>query len=387
MNKIILNKTNLLYAISLFIFLIPVGCTGVSTESNMMKDLEGVKMTSVELRILLNEFGKFFSETTEEAADEIINKTNDAQIRNNALQWKINVIPKAMESLVILDPVAAGIDLYALSIQMNQFFTIGKGKELFGNQQFIAIRASDNILDEIRDLTDRFRSPQNRIKTEQQLQEWAKENPIENISFNRRSTLEVLAKALGSQSYNLGETVGSMAEGVYDIRRQMAIYTAFVPKYIKWQMQLSAYELLTDSLANKSFNYMDRIVRSTEDITTVLKESPDLLREIQFSTYAELNKQLLLTLNTLKEERKIIFSYVDSERIATLEDINKQRLASFDKLENITKGTIIQSSLIADDIVDKIFIRLLILSLILVIGLIIFGRIWKAKIDSGSLKR
>lgn len=386
MNKIKLSRTKFLWVFSFFVFFLPIGCTGVSTESGMMKDLEGVKLTYVELRILLNQFGIFFSETTEEAADEIMSKTNNALIKSNALQWKINVIPKAMGSLVILDPVAAGIDLYALSIQMNNFFTIGNGKELFGNQQSVAIRASENILKEIRSLTDSFRSPENRIKTEQQLQEWARENPIENISFNRRSTLEVLAKALGSQSYTLGETVGTMAEGVYDIRRQMAIYTAFLPKYMKWQVQLSAYEFLSDSLAERSFNYLDRIVRSTEEITSTVKESPDLLREIQLSTYAEINKQLLITLNTIKEERKLILSYVDSARIVSLENINKQRLESFDKVEKITKGAIIQSSLIADDIVDKIFIRLLILVLLFIIGIFIFGRVWKTKIDSGSLK-
>jgi len=121
------------------------GCTAVSSESTLMKDLEGVKMTSIELRIRLNEFGKFFAGTVEEAADEIISKTDNTEIKKNALEWKINVIPKALESLVILDPVAAGTDVYALCLQMDYFFRLGKGKDLFGEQQRVAIKASDEI--------------------------------------------------------------------------------------------------------------------------------------------------------------------------------------------------------------------------------------------------
>lgn len=387
MNKIKLIKTNLLYGIFFFIFFLPVGCTGISTESVMMKDLKDVKMTSLELRIHLNEFSRFFSGTIEEAADKIISETNSDLVKHNALEWKINIIPRAMESLVILDPVAAGIDIFALCIQMNHFFTDGNGKDLFGDQQYIAVKASGDILNEARSLSDAFRSPAYRKETEQQLQDWARDNPIENLNFNRRSTLGVLAKALGSQSYNLGETVGTMAEGIADIRRQLTVYTALVPKYVKWQIQSSAYKLLTDSLTEKSFNYMERIVRSTEEITSIVKESPELLRDIQLSTYAEINKQLIITLNSIKEERKIILAYVDSERVASLENINKQRMASFDRLEKLSKGTIIQSSIVADNIVDKIFIRLLILSVVFFIGLIIFFRIWKTKPDSGLLKK
>ncbi len=94
-----------------------------------MQDLEGLQMTQIELTIRLNEFDKYFIGRVEEAADEIIRNTDEKEIKINALQWKINVIPRAMESLVIPDPRAAGVDLYALSGQMLEFFRYWKGKE------------------------------------------------------------------------------------------------------------------------------------------------------------------------------------------------------------------------------------------------------------------
>ena len=379
MEKVNLVKIKYIAGLFLPLFFFIVGCTGISTESNMMKDLEGVNMTSIELGIHLNEFGRYFAGTVEEAADEIISKTKNNSVKQNALQWKINIIPQALESLVILDPVAAGIDLYALSIQMNHFFTMGNGKDLFGEQQNIAIKASENILREMRLISDEFRSPAMREKTEQTLQNWTAENPIENINFNRRSTFGVLAKALGSQNYNLGETVGSIAEGVYDIRRQITIYTDFVPKQVKWQLQLSAYQLVTDSLVEKSFNNFDRIIRSIERITSVAEETPELIKEIQLSTLKEINKQLIITLNILSNEREIILTSLTSERIAVLENIDKQRIASFDNLEQLTNGAINKSSVFASDIIDKIFIMVLILLVIVFVGLIFFVRVWRIK--------
>jgi len=122
-----------------------------------MENLEGLQMTQIELTIRLNEFDKYFNGRVEEAADKIIRSTHSKEIKINALQWKINVIPRAMESLVIPDPRAAGVDLYALSGQMLEFFSTGKGKNLFGDYQYIAIEASEDIMHEVMKIANDFR--------------------------------------------------------------------------------------------------------------------------------------------------------------------------------------------------------------------------------------
>ena len=228
-------------------------CTTTSTESGMMEQIEGVKMTRAELSIRLNEFGKYFAGKVEEAADEIIKKSDDRQIKMNALEWKINVIPRAFESLVIIDPVAAAIDTKALSVQMVEFFTTGYGTDLFGDYQYIAIEASEEIRNEMGKIGEDFSDRKYRAEIITQIDEWAKANPIKSLQFNRRSTFEVMAKILGEESYTLGESVGSIAEGVYDIRKQITAYTDYMPKSVKWQAQLTSYELLGDSTVEKIF--------------------------------------------------------------------------------------------------------------------------------------
>jgi hypothetical protein len=353
------------------------GCTAVSSESTLMKDLEGVKMTSIELRIRLNEFGKFFAGTVEEAADEIISKTDNTEIKKNALEWKINVIPKALESLVILDPVAAGTDVYALCLQMDYFFRLGKGKDLFGEQQRVAIKASDEILKEMRVLANDFRDYKDREEVERLLAVWVVQNQVENLRFNRKSTLDLMAAALGSEEYGLGSTVGSIAEGVHDIRRQITIYTDFLPKHVKWQLEYELYNLIGDSTFEKTFNNIDRVVYSTERITKVLEESPELLKDLQKSTLAEVNRQLLVTLSTLSNERAIVLEALTAERIAIMQEIYQQRIETLDRIDTLAHTTINQSTLFASDVIDKLFWRVLIILGVVFIGGIVVLKFYK----------
>ena len=348
------------------------GCTAVSSESTLMKGMEGVKMTSIELRIRLNEFGKFFAGTVEEAADEIISGTDNTETKKNALEWKINVIPKALESLVILDPVAAGTDVYALCLQMDYFFRLGKGKDLFGEQQPVAIKASDEILKEMRVLANDFRDYKDREEVERLLAVWVVQNQVENLRFNRKSTLDLMAAALGSEEYGLGSTVGSIAEGVHDIRRQITIYTDFLPKHVKWQLEYELYNLIGDSTFEKTFINIDRVVYSTERITKVLEESPELLKDLQKSTLAEVNRQLLVTLATLSNERAIVLEALTAERLAIMQEIYNQRIETLDRIDTLAQNTINQSSLFAGDAIDKIFWRaLIILALVFVGGIVV----------------
>lgn len=337
------------------------GCTAVSQETVMMEELEGVKMSATELSIRLNEFGKLFAGAVEEAADEIIENTDDLEVKKNALLWKTNAVPAALKSLTILDPVAAGIDLFALCYQMQQFFSSGYGKDLFKDQQVIAIDASNKLVYEAELIANEFRDKKYRKEGDMVLAAWVIKNPLKNLKFNRRSTFEITAKTLGKEEYGLGSTVGSIAVGVHDIRRQITVYTEFLPKQIKWQAEYELYNLMEDSSFQNTFNNLDRIVNSTERITNIVEYTPDLIKELQLSSLSEINRQRLQTLQLVSQEREAILNAVTKERIAVMNEINREREESLDRIEKITNDAFIHSSVFAGDVIDKIFWRVLII--------------------------
>ncbi|MFI5237202.1 MAG: hypothetical protein ACHQLA_04630 [Ignavibacteriales bacterium] len=352
-------------------------CSTTSDESVMIKNIEGVNMTRTELSIRLNEFGKYFAGKVEEAADEIIKKSDDKKIKMNALEWKINVIPRAFASLAIIDPLAAGIDITALCVQMEEFFTTGYGKDVFGDYQYIAVDASKEILSEMEKIGEDFSDRKDRLEIINKIKEWAKANQIKSLQFNRRSTFEVMAKTLGEQNYTLGESVGNIAEAIYDIRKQITTYTDYMPKSVKWQAQLTSYELLGDSTVGKSFANFDRIVNATERITKVVEETPSLIENVQESTFKEINWQLSFMLSTLTNERKILVDKIMEERMIVLNDLYQQRIETLERIDSLAEKTINQSSLIATDVVDELFIRALILLALIFAGLIILIKVFK----------
>jgi hypothetical protein len=65
------------------------------------------------------------------------------------------------------------------------------------------------------------------------------------------------------------------------------------------------------------------------------------------------------------------------ERIAILETIHDERTESLDRIEEIASKTIIQSSLFAADIIDKIFWRVLIILAVVFIGGLVTIRLYK----------
>ncbi|MHA2099118.1 MAG: hypothetical protein ACW99A_10550 [Candidatus Kariarchaeaceae archaeon] len=358
------------YSILIIPFLINVGCSTVPQETVMMKDMEGVKMTAAELGIRMSEFGKYFISKTEEASEDIRIKSEDTSIKKNALQWRLNAIPAVIQAVLIDDPVAAGVDTWALCIQQYNFFTTGNGRNVFGKYQYIAVDASAELMNEMERIANDFRDVKYRVDAVNEIKEWANEYPLKDLNFHRRSTLDLLAKALGSEEYSLGSTVGSIAIGVHDIRNQITLYTDLLPKQIKWQAEYTAYEVFGDSTMENVMQNFNTITKSTSRITDVVEETPLLVEEMQQSTINNINNQRIATLQAVTQERIALLEAITAERIAILEDINTKRDETLNRLAEMTNDVMSKSSFFATDIIDTIFWRILILLAIIFLGLL-----------------
>jgi hypothetical protein len=352
------------------------GCFSAPKETALMKEA-GVKVSIVEYKIRLREFGYRFAGIVELSADEIISKTSDDEIKKQALSWKIYAIPAMIRSIAINDPLAAGIDAWILSVQMLQYFEDGYGKDLFGKYQDIAITASKLIISDVENLAREIKGADDISKGQKITEDWTNENPIKNNKFLRVSALDEVADIIGSEEYNLGGTVESISISVDELKNQVTLYTDYLPKQIKWQAQYELYNFLGDSLIEKSVSKIDRVILSTERISKMIEESPELVKEIQLSTFVEMDKQRRETLQLISQERIAILEAVTMERIAILETIHDERTESLDRIEEIASKTIIQSSLFAADVIDKIFWRVLIILVVVFVGGVVTIRLYK----------
>ena len=372
-----LNKEIKYSVILLFILINIVGCGSVSRESVLMQNIEDAKMNSMELGIRINEAGSRYSLEIENSADKIMAATKDAGIKKNALLWKLYGIPALLKSVSIQDPLASGTDIYVLIAQMRQFFENGNGKDLFGKHQQIAVDAVKRMEKEFFNIASEFRD--SAVTTKSNIDEWVKNHHIEDIRFNRISTVTAAAKELSQKKSGLTSSVGDMVTSINNLQDKLTLYADFIPKQARWQAEYMMYELIPDSLNKDVFGKINSLTGSIESIDGFIENSPGLISSVRQKIMQDINIQRIATLELLQEERKTILEAVTSERIKTLNEINRQRVETLNGMNKLAGNTVTSSGIMLIDVADKILIRLVILLFITFILGLVFMRFAKSR--------
>ena len=347
-----------------FLTFFQMGCGTLSRQTDLMVKSENIDISSLELSNRLYIFNFRFAAIVENAADEIMQKTDDPVIRQNALSWKMNAIPASQEAIFRVDPMAALIEISTFSIQMELFFTQEGGRELFGPWQSIAINATKRIQDELREIWKKA-SKSGELKHTGQgpMYQWAQANPIENVTFSHRSISDTLVSFYSNIDIGLQESVGGIALGIYDIRERLTFYTAMLPRQARWQAEY----LINEKLQGEE---IEKILDNLTRITKIIEGSPEMINNLQTSTLAELSK-----------ERVAVLVAIQQERIAVLQEINRQRRQTITDIESIMGGLsekiMVQTTQSAETIIDHFFWRmaqLLLVGGVLVVAVIVLFR-------------
>jgi hypothetical protein len=346
------------FAILLSVLL--MSCYKTPKQSALMAEYDIKEFTAMELKIRLNDYAVLFRGIVEESADHIINNTNDADIKRNALLWKIYAITTSQNAIYLIDPLVAALDIWTFCIQMRMFFTEGNGSQLFGEWQYIAINAAEQLENEIFNLAQAASGKADMPNAIKFVNSWAQENPIENLFFIRKSTNEYYAKILGARGFSLSETVGTLATSVFDIRQRLSIYTDQLPKQFKWQFEYFEY-LIDDYIREIDIEGMqEKILSLTESlnrITQFIESSPELIDSTRILTLDEINRERIATLNAMHKELIVLLGALREERIATLSEIDRERIETIKALEILLAKALEESKNPINASIDHFFWR------------------------------
>jgi len=370
MNKSSIKK----HVVFLFLFLTSLflsSCQSTEPQTAMQNKLERLTYNSEELRLQINNFAIRYTGIIEEAADKIISQTNDPQIKQNALLWKINSIPAISEVIFIIEPFAALLDTWAFCLQMIQFFEEGNGKELFGDHQSIAVTASYKIENEIRVIIKKGIIDEDLSYAESHILPWVKENPIENFGFTRQSTINMTAKYIADRDRTLAASVGSMEQTLNDLSMRLNIYYDQLPKLATWRAEYLANKVMSDEKIDSLNANFDSITKSVERITKVTENGEMIIDKALLKTFQQIDILRLKIREDLQNERDLLLSVFANERSLVLTEINRERLETLEQLEEMSSDLLNQVSIQANDSIDHFFIRLLeLLALVYFVGLI-----------------
>ncbi|MHC4845117.1 MAG: hypothetical protein ACYTCU_03045 [Planctomycetota bacterium] len=281
------------------------------------------KLTEAELRDRLHEFVMGFTSSVELAADNVARSTDDRTTRRRTLTWKIQATEVGHQALLTEPPMSGFIDLWTLTIQMQAFFERGDGRDIFGDQQALAIDVAREQVRRIEALGGRLLDEGDLETAREAVYAFAAENPMRTLrgrATNRPSgagpgalsRLESIV-TLPLAPFRVFSGVNEGAQAIREFTTVADRFTDIVrtlPEQTAWQTQLLLYDVEDRETLRAALASMEEISASSASMADTAARLPDEMR----ATLDQLSGQQPELRATLAEARAVM-----SETLAALE--------------------------------------------------------------------
>ncbi len=329
--------------------------TKAPTESAVQSSIGMTSLSARRVRIAADHAGAGFMWTVEIAADSIIKSTADADVRRNALVWKANAIPALQSTTHHPDPLVSFIDGWTLMLMMQDYFETGRGRDLFREQQPIAVNAMRNAVQRVEANVRRTLEGRGEYQPFYDfVHDWAAENPLSNDLFLHRSVAVAAADILGEQRMGGLSSLGTMEEMALDAQTMARSYLAYTFKTVLWQTELMIESMMDTTLITPLLDSVDRMAVISA-ATHLLESTPDMVASERALILAEtermLNASLDRTFALVSDERALIMAEVE-------EMIARERQIIFEELRSLTPELVSQVEGTAISVVDHVLLRL-----------------------------
>ena len=354
-----------------------------------MRQVGTVEVSSNELRVFIRDTSDRFAGVIEVSADEIIAQTDDPQVRYNALIWKSRAIPVGFDAVFQTDPLVAVLDSWAFAEQLRQYFTTGAGKELFGDQQPIAIRATDLLEAEARRVALKAAPQGDLEKVSEMMRSWAAEYPIHGPTYTRPMLSSHLADLTATENMGAFRVVGSLTTSLADLTAFLTATAELIPKQARWQAEILIAEKEYDELIDQSLDELGTVAESLHVIREVVDDFDTLIPREREAVIDAGRGERLETLDFIEafvaaertvvfeeiaKERAVVIEAIRAERLETLEILQQERAIILDEVEALSDEVLDQVEARVESSIDHVFFRLV--QLLAIAGVVGFIAAW-----------
>lgn len=287
------------------------------------------------------------------SADQIIAGTTNTAIRRQALLWKIDAVPALREALFQPNPKTAIFDAWVMSIQMNDYFEKGAGKQALGEAHGIAVTTCRHLEAELARIAASFTISGDVSRAQDFARRWASEHPIRGSIASRASTLSRATEKDMPGSFSTREVVSDAAVTLDDLNRRIEIYSAQLVDQARWQVELFGLDMTSQfqfenilPLAERATTSASRASEAVEQLLPAIKrslalveKSPTLVAGEREAAFAAIHAELTRTM-----------TFVQEERIAVVQDVR-------DTIVQEHKALTPELSRISLKVVDHVFVR------------------------------
>ena len=271
------------------------GCSsipGASYVSNLAaKTFSPGRISHEELRDALVQFASRFEATIIATADTIAAGSKDPVMQRRTLRWKLGMTPVVNQAAFLPEPVSAYVGMLTLATSMQQYLATGSGREVFGEQQQLAVDASDELVATAIELGERFLNPKELARVTQQVQALVQSQPIrgEFVAENAQSLVNTSAASatfdwlttIPMSPFRALQGVDAGAQAIREINTtamEVARIGSAMPRLIRWNLQLLALDVASQGNIAEVVKSFESLAQSAESLSATAGSLPEDLR-------------------------------------------------------------------------------------------------------------
>ncbi len=332
----------------LVVGLCAVGCQSVfqAPKKGLLEQLTPeARLSSMQLRVLVNDFALRFNSRVEEGADQILAQTSDRTIRRNAILWKKNATSAAFRAAARTDPLGAYLDLWILNRQTAALFTSPEGSQLFGPYQGIAVATCRDLEPDLKNIYTAIGSDLPGLNTinvaadcdvpvgETFVAQFAADYPVRNLYFERKSLSARYIQAVSKPVHELYEVVGQLQENLNELQKLSIVYAEHVPKQARWEVELLLLDSGQIETIARPLAQFSAMADSVAQVTPIVTSMPQLVQQERHQVQQFVAQERLATMDQIDRMRQATMGDIQRERIAVLDSIREERVAVGQQLD------------------------------------------------------
>jgi len=282
-----------LLAAALLVALVAPGCRTVrKLTGSGSGSASSSGISAEEIRERLVAYSGVFSLAISEAADRVASESGDPEVRRNAIQLKLGVIPLVRRFAFLEEPRTAVLAIWAVDLQTIFHLSEGEGGDAFGDYQDVVLETARSLEEEIERIAASFIPEDELAKTRDEIREFARAHPMGTqftvdptqlavtLEDLRGSFLSVLEIPLSPFRGLRGIDEGAQAiREVSDMGRRLTAVVEDLPDRVRWQTELLLVDLDRNSAIDSALGSLETFSRSSAELAATADALPAELRE------------------------------------------------------------------------------------------------------------
>lgn len=250
------------------------------------------EMSRDDLRTALSDFEEYEISTIKQTCDKLDELMPIVRIQKTNLLHRARMKQAFYTMLDHSDPVAAFIETWGLCIRYTAYLREGEGKNLYGENQSVAIEGAAEIQSAIEQVGKKLLKEDIFETTRTQLIAFAKRNPIKGTFTNTIAFATAIEPgqpnpfgqifSIPMSPFKAMEGVDRTATSIHEVHGSIDRFTDVtegLPESARWQLLMLLLDIQeTESVKNFS-NNMSKISDSSVKFVDVAEKLPERIRE------------------------------------------------------------------------------------------------------------